>query len=132
VPRRPRTQAQSGNRRRQLREVEAERDQLRARLDATHRALVEQQAADLFADPSDLFHAASLDDMRREDGLIDPGKAQETIDRVLIEKPHWRRQEPEPEPEPGWPEVHQGPRGSPEPPAPSFGAQLKDSLRRRR
>jgi hypothetical protein len=109
-----------------------ERDALRARLDATHRTLIEQQAADLFADPSDLFHAASLDDMRGEDGLIDPEKSQETIARVLQAKPHWRKASEEPEPEPGFPDVHQGPRGSPEPPAPSFGAQLKDSLRRRR
>jgi hypothetical protein len=48
---RPSPNAEAARRRRQLREVEAERDQLRERLDATHRALVEQQAADLFADP---------------------------------------------------------------------------------
>ena len=36
--------AEAARRRLQLREVEAERDQLRARLDATHRALVGQQA----------------------------------------------------------------------------------------
>ena len=74
-----------------LREVEAERDALRARLDATHRALVEQQAADLFADPSDLRHAASIDDLRGDDGLIDPERAEATMNAVLAHKPHWRK-----------------------------------------
>ena len=112
--------------------MEAERDQLRERLDATHRALVEQQAADLFADPSDLWHATPIEELRGDDGLIDPEKAEAAMNAVLEQKPHWRKEPEEPEPEPGFPEVHQGPRGSPEPPAPSFGEQLKDSLRRRR
>ena len=83
--------AEAARRRRQLREVEAERDALRARLDATHRALVEQQAADLFADPSDLRHAASIDDLRGDDGLIDPERAEATMNAVLAHKPHWRK-----------------------------------------
>jgi hypothetical protein len=124
--------AEAARRRRQLREVEAERDQLRERLDATHRALVEQQAADLFADPSDLWHATPIEELRGDDGLIDPEKAEAAMNAVLEQKPHWRKEPEEPEPEPGFPDVHQGPRGSQEPPAPSFGAQLKDSLRRRR
>jgi len=114
--------------RRKLRETEQERDQLRERLDATHRGLVEQQAADLFADPSDLFHAASLDDMRGDDGLIDTEKASAEMERVLAEKPHWRRVQPEPEPD-GFPDVVQGPRGARQPQQPSFGQTLKRSLR---
>ena len=90
--------------------------------------MVEQQAADLFADPSDLWAAASLDDLRGDDGLLDPEKASAEMARVLEAKPHWRKPEQEPEPEPAFPEVHQGARQSDEP-QPSFGAQIKQSLR---
>jgi hypothetical protein len=124
--------AEAARRRRQLREVEAERDQLRERLDATHRAVVEQQAADLFADPSDLWHATPIEELRGEDGLIDPEKAEQAMNQVLEQKPHWRKEPEEPEEERGFPEVHQGARQSPEEPTPSFGDQLKQSLRGRR
>jgi hypothetical protein len=116
-----------------LRAAEGERDALAARLDATHRAQIEAAAADRLHDPADLWAVTSVDEMRGDDGLIDREKAEAAMNAVLEQKPHWRRApaEPGPEPEP-FPAVHQGPRSSPEPPAPSFGAQLKDSLRGRR
>jgi hypothetical protein len=120
--------AEAAKWRRQLRDTEAERDALRERLDATHRAQIEATAADAFHDPTDLWSATSLDQMRGEDGLIDPEKAEQAMNGVLESKPHWRKPEPAPESN-GFPEVHQGARSSAEPPAPSFGAQLQKTVR---
>ena len=125
--------AEAAKRRRRLREVEAERDQLRTRLDATHKAIIEQTAGELFADPSDLWHATSIDDLRGEDSLIDTeGRGHDErgprAEAALAQGPD-PVQDERPE---SFPAVHQGARSSPEPPAPSFGAQLKDSLRGRR
>ena len=83
--------AEAARRRRQLRDVEAERDQLRQRLDATHEAIVERTAGELFADPSDLWHATSIDGLRGDEGLIDPERAEATMNAVLEQKPHWRK-----------------------------------------
>jgi hypothetical protein len=124
----PPPNAEAAMRRRQLRAVEAERDALRERLDATHRAEVERMAADRFADPSDLWAATSLDEMRGDDGLIDPAKATAAMDEALQQKPHWRKPPSEPEP-PEFPELHQGAR-EPVEEKPSFGAVLKKELGR--
>ena len=104
--------AEAAKYRRRLRETEAQRDELASRLDATHRALVEQQAADLFADPADLWHATSIDDLRGDDGLIDPERATSEIERVLTAKPHWRKEPARPNRSPGSRRFTKG-RGSP-------------------
>ena len=123
---------EAASRRRALRAVEAERDQLRQRLDATHRVAVEAEAAQRFLDPRDVWALTSIDAFRGADGLIDPQLVRTEFDRIEQDRPHWRKPASEPEPEPEsreLPEVHQGPRGTPERRPPSFGAQLKDSLR---
>ena len=122
---------EAANRRRELRATEAERDELRVRLDATHRAMVESEAAARFVEPRDVWALVDIDALRGADGLVDLERVHAEFDRIEQDRPHWRKA-PEPEPAPErFPAVHHGPRSSPEPPAPSFGAQLKQSLRDR-
>jgi hypothetical protein len=118
--------------RRQLRGVEVERDQLAARLDAADRREVERLAADRFQDPRDVFAVTSIDAMRAEDGTVDSEKVEAELTRIATDRPHWVKPPPAPEPEtPPWPDVHHGPRASPEPPPPSFGEMLRDQGRGR-
>jgi hypothetical protein len=121
--------AEAKKRRVALRAAEAEI----AGLDQTHRTMVEAAAAARFLEPRDVWSLVEIDALRGDDGLVDLGKVQAEFERIEQDRPHWRRkpEEPEPGPQP-FPAVHQGPRSSPEPPAPSFGAQLRDSLRGRR
>jgi hypothetical protein len=122
--------AEAAKWRRQLREAEAERDALRARLDDTHRVMVETEAAVRFVEPRDVWALTSIDALRGDDGLVDLERVQAEFDRIEQDRPHWRKQ-PEPEPQPnGFPEMHQGARATPEPPPPSFGNQLQRAVRR--
>jgi hypothetical protein len=114
--------AEAAKWRRALRAEQAESAALRERLDAAHRAQIETAAADVFHDPTDLWSATTLDDMRGDDGLIDPEKAEQAMQTVLEQKPHWGKLI--------LPTVHQGARESHEPPAPSFGDQLQRAVRR--
>lgn len=111
---------EAAKRRRQLREVEAERDALRERLDSYDRAEVERLAADHLADPGDLWLSTSIADLRSDDGALDTEKVAAELARVTAERPHWRKQPPRPE-------VHQGAgRGALEPDhAASFGERLR-------
>ncbi|WP_280502433.1 hypothetical protein [Nocardia farcinica] len=89
---------QGGNReaakwRRQLRDVEAERDGLRERVTSYERTEVERLAAGKLADPSDLWTAGvELDSLRDKSGAIDPAKVAAAAGKVLEEHPHWKRQ----------------------------------------
>lgn len=117
--------SEAANRRRALRAVEAERDELKQRWDDRNRADVEKRAAEMFADPADLWAVTSLEQMQDEEGLIDPDKAGAELQRVLDEKPHWKKPPPA-----ARLDVHQGARGSvDEPSPPSFGATIKKALR---
>lgn len=116
---------EAAQRRRQLREVEAERDTLRARLDDHDRRDVERLAADVLADPRDVWISSSLDQMRAGDGTLDRERVTAELKRVADEKPHWRK------PSPPMPDFHAGAR-RPAPEPPSFGAAAKQSIGRRR
>lgn len=77
--------------RRQLRDTEAQRDQLADRLTAYERTDAERHA-DRLADPRDLWTAGvELDDLRNEDGTIDPEKVRAAADQVLVDRPHWAK-----------------------------------------
>ncbi len=120
----PAANREAAMRRRQLREVEAERDALRSRLDDRDRQEVQRLATDRLADPDDLWLSTSLDAMRADDGTIDTDKAAAELERVLSEKPHWARKAT-----PSAASFHAGPRGGVSPEPPSFGATVKRALR---
>jgi hypothetical protein len=103
----------------------AERDELRQCMDDRNRADVETLAAELFADPSDVWAVTSLEQMQNDEGLIDPDKAGVELQRVLAEKPHWKKPAPV-----AYPEVHQGAmRGTVEEPKVSFGDSIRRAVR---
>lgn len=109
--------------RRQLRQVEAERDALRAREDERDRQEVERLAGERMASPADLWLSTGLDAMRDEDGVLDAKLIEQEVRRVLNDRPHWSRREPPPD-------LHAGARRDvppDEPPSP-FG----DAFRRAR
>ncbi|ONM47168.1 hypothetical protein [Nocardia donostiensis] len=94
------TEQQSGNReaakyRRQLRDTETERDQLRERVTAYERAEVERLVADHLADPADLWVAGTeLDALRGKGGAVDPEKVKAAVAELLEQRPHWRKHRP--------------------------------------
>lgn len=78
-----------------LREVEAERDALRDRLDAVDRARAEAMAAEggtRLHKGTDLWlGGASLEDVRDEAGELDPAKVDLIRDALLAERPYLRQ-----------------------------------------
>ena len=118
--------SEAANRRRALRVAEAERDALRARVDASDAREVERLLADRLEVPADawLDPEFTLDAMRTRDGQIDLDLAEQAVAQLEGRHPHWvKKAEPEP-PRPAHPDVHQGARQSaPEPP--SFASALK-------
>lgn len=117
-----RVRAEAASRRRQLRDVEAERDQLRERVDAADRAEVERRAeAARFHVPADVWSVTSLEDLRGGDGRIDAEKVGQVLVNVRSERPHWIRHE--------GPSPHQGARPPVRERGPSFGDALKGARR---
>jgi hypothetical protein len=86
---------EAANYRRRLRDTEAERDALRARVDEYERRDVEGVARELGAAvPSDLWTLMQLDELR-VDGTLDMEAARTRITDVLRDRPTWRRQMPD-------------------------------------
>lgn len=78
--------------RRQLRETQAERDQLREQIDAMRRAEVERLAGAVLRKPSGLWAAGvQVADLLAEDGTVDPGKveaaAKQAADSLGLARP---------------------------------------------
>lgn len=74
----------------QLREVEAERDALTKRLTAMERAAVEHLAGGLLVDSADVWRdGLTLDELRGEDGSLDPEKVTGAVQALAERKPHW-------------------------------------------
>jgi hypothetical protein len=75
--------------RRRLRETESERDDLRGRLEGYERAEVERQAGDAGLQvPSDIWQfGASLENLRGEDGAIDPETVSGLVGDILADRP---------------------------------------------
>jgi hypothetical protein len=83
--------------RRQLRAAEAERDRLREHLDVRDRADVERLAGQTMASASDLWVAGvELAALRDEEGTLSPPLVEEAVERVLADRPHWRKAAPAP------------------------------------
>lgn len=116
---------EAATRRRQLRQVEAERDALRAQVDGFHRERVERIAGQRLADPSDLWTTVELAELRDEGGGLDNSKVRAAVNDVLAKKPHWAK------PASADPiREHAGPR-PPAPEPPSFGRELRRAIGRR-
>ena len=82
--------AEAARHRRAARAAEAERDQLAARLTGFERAEVERAAVGKLHRPADLWAAGvELDELRGDDGQLDPDKISEAVAGVLAERPHW-------------------------------------------
>jgi hypothetical protein len=82
--------------RRKLRDTEAERDQLAARLTDYDRAEVERQVTEQggLQNAADFWLAVQLDELRDDVGALDPEKVKAARERVLPERPHWRQPSP--------------------------------------
>ena len=66
--------------RRQLREAEAERDQLRTQLDAVRRAEVDRLIAAQGVQPAAVWaHGATLEALLRDDGTVDPQRVDAAV-----------------------------------------------------
>lgn len=79
--------------RRRLRDTEAERDTLKARLEVLQRGEVERLIADRFADPADIWRdGATLDGLLTEDGNVDPTQVDDLAKSLLETHQHWRIQ----------------------------------------
>ncbi|NKY57229.1 hypothetical protein [Nocardia flavorosea] len=84
--------AEAARYRRQLRDTEAERDSLRERITGYERGEAERLAAAGLADPTDMWAGGvRLDDLRGEDGQIDPEKVAAAVSTLTEQRPHWRR-----------------------------------------
>ena len=76
--------------RRRLRETEAERDTLKARLDVLQRNEVQRLVADRFADPADIWRdGATLEHLIDDDGNIDPTRVNDLATTLLDAHKHW-------------------------------------------
>jgi hypothetical protein len=115
---------EAASRRRQLREVEAERDGLREQVDTFHRERVERIAGQRLADASDVWTTVELAELRDADGGLDEARITAAVADVLQRKPHWANQVPPA------PDLHQGARPVP-PEKPSFGRALRKAAGRR-
>jgi hypothetical protein len=86
---------EAANYRRRLRDVEAERDGLRGRVDQLERAEVERVAAEApyyMIQPGDLWAiGVELAELRRDDGTLDPALVKAKVRDVLEQRPTWRR-----------------------------------------
>lgn len=116
--------AEAAGRRRQLREVEQERDQLRETVNGMHRAEVERLAADRLHDPSDLWASTDLDALRGEDGNVDAGTVQQAMAELIARKPYLAKPIEFPPFDGG---VSQNAIPAP---GPSIGQAMKDARRR--
>jgi hypothetical protein len=111
---------EAASRRRELREVQVERDALRAEVERMHRSEVERRAAGRLAAPGDLWLVTELDAMRDDAGALDGKRVDTEVTRVLREHPTWATA---PVTDPA--AEHAGARQPVEPRGPSFGAALK-------
>jgi hypothetical protein len=74
-----------------LRSAEAERDQLKERLERHDRADVERMIAGKLIDPTDLWAAGvTLADLVDDSGEISPQLVDEAVERTIKAHPHWK------------------------------------------
>lgn len=89
--------------RRQLREAEAERDQLRSQVETMQTAEVERRVSDALETPSDVWLAGvNLADVLGDDGHVDESKLDQAVLQVTTEHPGWsKRPQVGPDPDQG-------------------------------
>ncbi len=77
--------------RRQLRDAEATRDTLAAKVSKYQTAEAERAAAGpgRLLDPTDLWRVTELADVLDDDGELDPAKVNTAVDKLLADKPHY-------------------------------------------
>lgn len=75
------------------REAEQERDGLRERVEASDRADVERMVGDRLASVEDFWLTTQLDDLRGENGQVDPELVTAAVEKVVEERPHWAKQQ---------------------------------------
>lgn len=109
--------AEAAGYRRELREAQTERDQLRERVERQDREAVERLAGERLQSSSDFWLAVELADLRGDDGAIDREKVQAALEQVATDRPHWIK--------PPYTAFDGGVRGRAVSPAPSFGEALK-------
>jgi len=81
--------------RRRLRDTEAERDGLVARVQAMQRLEVERLVSTDLATPADVWLTdTSMSDLLDDDGEVDPAKVTDAVATVLTDRPGWRRTTP--------------------------------------
>lgn len=81
--------------RRQLRDTEAQRDQLGQRLAAMQRSQAETMAREHLADGADMFRdGLELTELLDEDGNLDPAKVTEAAKAARKAHPHWAAPRP--------------------------------------
>ena len=94
-PEAARESREAANYRRRLRDVEAERDGLRERVDRLERAEVERIAAEQpywMIQPGDLWAVGvELAELRGDDGTLDTRLVKAKVRDVLEQRPTWRR-----------------------------------------
>lgn len=100
-----------------LRAAEGERDALSTRVAAMQRAEVERLAAEDLDKPADLWVlGTALPDLLDDAGAVDPDRVAEMVQRIVADRPGWRRTRPV--------SFDGGPRAAP----PSSGAGWSDLL----
>jgi hypothetical protein len=72
----------------------AERDTLRARVDAADRREVERLAGERLQNAGDIWLTTDVQSLRDEDGELDKDLIAERVEHVLGERPHWRKTGP--------------------------------------
>lgn len=86
--------AEAAKYRRRLRETEAERDNLLARVEHLQRGEIERLITGKLTDPADIWRdGAQLADLLDDDGDIDPDKVTTLLDDLVKAHPHWATQD---------------------------------------
>ena len=114
-----RTRREAAGYRTRLREAEAERDGLRQQIERYRRQEIDALVSDRL-DPGDFGLLVEMTELLDDDGAVDPEKVNEAVDRVLAERPHWKKQAPPVD-------FGGGARGT-RPQRPSFGQALKNAM----
>lgn len=86
------TNREAAKYRTRLRETEAQRDALTARLETLQRNEIQRLAADRLADPADLWRdGGTVADLLDAAGNVDPGKVRAAVAETIAAHPHWAK-----------------------------------------
>jgi len=77
--------------RKRAQEAETERDQLREVVAGLRRSEVERRISEVLTNPSDVWHAAKVEDLVGKDGVLDNTKIEAVITTIRAEHPNWMK-----------------------------------------